>query len=507
MMSTGTATGRRGAAAKNCESGYALLLIFAMAAAIAVMLYVELPRVAFEKQRNKEQVLIEHGEQYKRAIQLYFRKFKNYPPSIEALENTNNVRFLRRRYPDPLTGKDEWRLIHVGPGGVFTDSLTQKPKKDDKPPANTNTFITEGPAIGSALPENPRSGAAGPPRRPSEGGQPQLGTDPSVSGVVPGQTPGDPTQQGLVPGQPGVSPGPGPIPGAPPGTYIPPDGGVQPGAPPNGYQPPYPGGTPPGQTLGNTYVPPGQPGGLGQPVDPSQANNPGAYNPGANPNQPGVSPADLIGNLLRQPRPTPGATAGALGTGLAGGGLAGTGGIAGVASKVERSSIKIYNEREKYNEWEFIYDFSKDRTGAGRAGGMMGTGDPRLAQQGAQGIGGSGVGQPGGFGMQPGSGGPTGFGAQPGFGAQAGAAGGFGSNSGASGSSANSGGGGIGSGFGGSVGAGFGSPQTPGTAGQPQQPVPNQPVPNQPQQPVPQPGPIPPPPPPPPQGQTANPPQ
>jgi uncharacterized membrane protein YgcG len=470
MTSTDTATRRHGDAAKNGESGYALLLIFAMAATIAVMLYMELPRVAFEKQRDREQVLIEHGEQYKRAIQLYFRKFKNYPATIEALENTNNVRFLRRRYPDPLTGKDEWRLIHVGPGGVFTDSLTHKPKKDDKPAANLNTFITEGAAIGSALPQNPRGGA-GPPRRPSEGGQPQPGSDAGATGVVPGQVPpggmGDPSQQGLVPGQPGVPPGQGPFPGVPGGANPPNLPGMPPGFAPNPAQP------------GSN--PPGQPPGLGQPtVDPSQPAN-----------QQGMSPADLIGNLLRQPRPTPGPV-----SGMAGSGLAITGGIAGVASKVEKPSIKIYDEHDQYNEWEFIYDFSKDRTGAGRAAGSMGTGDPRLAQQqGMQGIGPPGVGQPTTFGMQPVAGG-AGFGGQPG------AAGGFGSNSGTSGSSGSSSGG-IGSGFGGSVGSGFGSQQTPPQPGQ------QQPVPNPRQQPIPplQPGPIPPPPPPPPPDQTDNPPQ
>ena len=454
MTSTGTAMRRHGAAAKNCESGYALLLIFAMAATIAVMLYVELPRVAFEKQRDREQVLIERGEQYKRAIQLYFRKVKNYPPTIEALENTNNVRFLRRRYKDPLTGKDEWRLIHVGPGGIFLDSITQKPKNGDKATANLNTFITEGASIGSALPDNQR-GVAGPPRRPSEGGQPQQGSD---AGGVPGQMPGDPAQQGLVPGQPG---GQMPLPGAPP----------MPGS------------------LG---------GGLGQPAaDPSQPAGPAAYAPGMTANQPGMSPADLIGNLLRQPRQMPGATSGTA-TGMAGsGGVSITGGIAGVASKLEKHSIKVYSERQQYNEWEFIYDFSKDRTGAGRAGGAMGAGDPRLAKQG---ITGPGTGQPGTFGMQPPA---TAFGAQPGVGAQAGAAGG-----GAPGSSGSSSGG-IGSGFGGSVGSGFGSQPTPATPppATPGQPAPGQqqPVPNPPQQqPVPEPGPIPPPPPP---DQTEEPPQ
>src|SRR5712692_6039512 len=142
---------------RNGESGVALLLVFAMAAAVAIMLYLELPRVAFEAQRNKEELLIERGGQYQRAIQLYFRKFKQYPATIEQLENTNNVRFLRRRYVDPLTGKDEWRLIHVGPGGVFTDSLTRKPKGGDKKDDYRNNFITEGPAIGSTLADQHRS--------------------------------------------------------------------------------------------------------------------------------------------------------------------------------------------------------------------------------------------------------------------------------------------------------------------------------------------------------------
>ena len=60
------------------ESGFALLLVFAMAATIALLLYMELPRVAFERQREQEALLIARGEQYKRAIQLYFRKFKTY---------------------------------------------------------------------------------------------------------------------------------------------------------------------------------------------------------------------------------------------------------------------------------------------------------------------------------------------------------------------------------------------------------------------------------------------
>ena len=46
------------------ESGFAMLLVFLMAASIAIMLYMQLPRAAFEAQRAKEEMLQERGEQY-----------------------------------------------------------------------------------------------------------------------------------------------------------------------------------------------------------------------------------------------------------------------------------------------------------------------------------------------------------------------------------------------------------------------------------------------------------
>ena len=80
------------------ESGFALLLVFLMASVVAIGLYYELPRVAMETQRQKEQLLIERGEQYKRAIQLFVRKAGRYPSEIKELENFQNQRFLRHRY-------------------------------------------------------------------------------------------------------------------------------------------------------------------------------------------------------------------------------------------------------------------------------------------------------------------------------------------------------------------------------------------------------------------------
>ena len=57
---------------KQGERGFALLLVFLMASAVALMLYMQVPREAFESERDKEQMLIDRGEQYKRAIYMYY---------------------------------------------------------------------------------------------------------------------------------------------------------------------------------------------------------------------------------------------------------------------------------------------------------------------------------------------------------------------------------------------------------------------------------------------------
>jgi hypothetical protein len=107
------------------DSGFAMLLVLLMGAIIAMTLYMEIPRVVFEAQRQKEQLLIERGEQYKRAIKLFVspRGAGRWPNKIDELENLNNRRYLRHRFIDPMTGTDEWRLIHIQ-NGILVDSVT-----------------------------------------------------------------------------------------------------------------------------------------------------------------------------------------------------------------------------------------------------------------------------------------------------------------------------------------------------------------------------------------------
>ena len=476
-----SATGR-----KSGESGFAVLFVFAMAAAAAFLFYRELPRIAFERQREKEQLLIERGEQYRRAIQLYVRKFNRYPAQLSDLEKTNNIRFLRRRYKDPMTGKAEWRLIRMGPGGVLTDSVLTKPgsggeqKLDDKEPAQAEgqqgplpvvrrrpselpgaqpmpgfavdpstgappdqppgaVYIGSPPYAGPGGPDQPRfepvppaqpqaspSGIVVYPSQPGQQVYPIPGQIPAQPGQqqvypVPGQVqfgqqvypaPGQvPTQPGMVPGQPvpgGIQVAPGipvqiGVPQAPGQAPVPP--GLITGPQPPGQQPPYPTQNVPG--LPGPYGQPGvpsigaitiTPGGSPptQPPQPPYSTQPGVGGaPGSGqspfpqpgyqpvPTEPAKNPAlQLIRDLLTKPRP---------------GGLSGVqqqqqaptlagqimgGGIAGVASTAEGESIMVYNERTKYNEWEFIYDFRKDPLRVGRMGVVGGQPAPTPAATG-----------------------------------------------------------------------------------------------------------------------------
>ncbi|MFB3814394.1 MAG: hypothetical protein ACE14L_09790 [Terriglobales bacterium] len=97
----------------NRQQGYMLLFIVLLLALVVIALAAEAPRMAQQIRRDKEQELIHRGAQYARAIKKYYRKFGSYPVRIEQLEDTNHLRFLRKRYKDPMTGED-FRLLHFG---------------------------------------------------------------------------------------------------------------------------------------------------------------------------------------------------------------------------------------------------------------------------------------------------------------------------------------------------------------------------------------------------------
>jgi len=93
------------------EQGYILLLLMLWATILAITFAAAAPLVAFELKRDREEELIHRGVQYSRAIRRFYKRNGTYPVSLEQLDNTNNVHYLRKHYKDPITGKD-FKLLH-----------------------------------------------------------------------------------------------------------------------------------------------------------------------------------------------------------------------------------------------------------------------------------------------------------------------------------------------------------------------------------------------------------
>jgi len=92
-----------------------LLLIMALMAIAAAII---VPTITFEIRHDREEEMIHRGVQYARAISAYYRKFNRYPTKIEDLESTNNLRFLRKRYKDPMNCANskcqDFKLLYYG---------------------------------------------------------------------------------------------------------------------------------------------------------------------------------------------------------------------------------------------------------------------------------------------------------------------------------------------------------------------------------------------------------
>jgi type II secretory pathway pseudopilin PulG len=93
-------------------------------AVLAISLATILPSIKQEILRDREEEMIHRGTQYTRAIRLYFKKNGRYPAKIEDLENTNNLRFLRKRYKDPTvkgennSSEGDFKILRFGDPGV-----------------------------------------------------------------------------------------------------------------------------------------------------------------------------------------------------------------------------------------------------------------------------------------------------------------------------------------------------------------------------------------------------
>jgi type II secretory pathway pseudopilin PulG len=75
-------------------------------------------------QREREARLLWTGDQYRRAIERYYRSGPaQYPRSMEDLlrdpRQAGIVRHLRQRYPDPVTGSAQWGYVRTPAGEIM----------------------------------------------------------------------------------------------------------------------------------------------------------------------------------------------------------------------------------------------------------------------------------------------------------------------------------------------------------------------------------------------------
>lgn len=323
---------------KTRQRGSALLIVFLFAAVVAIMLYSEMPVVAFEARRQKEQLLIDRADEYKHAVKLYYKKVGGYPGSLKQLENTNGMRFLRHSYKDPFTGKDDWRLLHMGPGNRLVDSKVnlQTPfGQTGKGAGSANSAFSGNSSTGSSSTFGNGLNASSSFGSNSSGftGLSKSDSDSEPAVKVPpvrqrgpaipasGDAGSDDLSGGLS------ADGSLPLPSDLPGTGVPsmPD---EAGAPPSHA---------PGQANGG--MPPN-----GQP--------------------PGTNMTQMVQGLFGSQPPRQGSSSRGLGV------MNGGGGIAGVASRASGQSIKTINDQSDYSLWEFYYDPSKD-VQPGLAGGAQ----------------------------------------------------------------------------------------------------------------------------------------
>ena len=96
------------------DGGYLLLAILLMMAFMVIAATVEAPRMVQQIKRDREEEMIHRGTEYARAIKKFYKKFGRYPATLEQLDNTNQIRFLRKRYKDPLTKDGKWKLLNYG---------------------------------------------------------------------------------------------------------------------------------------------------------------------------------------------------------------------------------------------------------------------------------------------------------------------------------------------------------------------------------------------------------
>jgi type II secretory pathway pseudopilin PulG len=105
---------------QNSCRGYILITLMLFITLLAMAALAVLPKIAQQAQRDREEEMLHRGTEYMRAIKKYYKKFGRYPSRVEELENTNQIRFLRKRFKDPLVtdakekGEKDFKFVRQG---------------------------------------------------------------------------------------------------------------------------------------------------------------------------------------------------------------------------------------------------------------------------------------------------------------------------------------------------------------------------------------------------------
>jgi hypothetical protein len=326
---------------RNRQRGFAYIM-----ALIAVMMMMTATLAIYEKgatlaRRDREDEMIWRGNQYKRAIRLYYHKTGKYPQTIDDLtKGLPQLHFLRQEYKDPTNKADgTWRFIYVNAAGSIIGSVKYAtlqqmqildmnggvmPVIPGQPGVPASSLATGPQATGINGSSSDSNGASNGSANNNGG---QNGTGQNPDGSTPGSNPGSLDQGGQNPA------------GAPS-----PNGGGDASNPQNPQNPQNPSQSPFG---GQNPSSPGT----------SSIFGPGGSNPTGtglgNPNMPGgaLSTANLA--ALAQLKPTGPVDGPVLG-----------GFLTGVGGKTDAKSIKYYHGAKKLNQFEFIWNPLEDAAAA-----------------------------------------------------------------------------------------------------------------------------------------------
>lgn len=116
-----------GPRSRDEENGFTYLGVMMIVVVMGVMLAVAGEAWHMALKREKEQELLFIGNQFRRALTLYSEhtpaQARRYPSSLADLlqdpRYAATQRYLRKIYPDPITGDANWGLIRGPDGEIF----------------------------------------------------------------------------------------------------------------------------------------------------------------------------------------------------------------------------------------------------------------------------------------------------------------------------------------------------------------------------------------------------